>query len=350
MKNLKLFTVATAFFFMLFSGCNDDNESPVSPELTNPVLAEVDSTACVDPPLRKWLLDQYRSGFGTIELTLIAINPELSMDQLALNHSVYFENSAANQSFGLKGEYTNQLNNSFKDLKRFWGIQSDNIIMVAAHGSVLQDRNKVFKTYKAIGYPDEKANDYADSIATLLKTYPQYLNGDHPAFSINQYAVPDTTLAGVGQIPAKIVIGDGNLQGFEGIGYRDIAPQAILAHEVGHHIQYDLGILKPGMKLIPKTARRIELMANAYAAYYLSHARGGAALQGKSVQQVSDLLSNTGDCSFKAASHHGTPSQNKAAAEWGYNLAKDAQKQGGILSGLEFARLFDAELPNIVKK
>jgi len=347
MKNLRLLMAVTACSLLLLAACEEEIDGPVYNP--NPDLAEVDSTTCVDPPLRKWLFDQYKSGFGSLPLTVIATNPELSMDALPLNHAVYFENSAVNQSFGLKGEYTNQLNNSFKDLKRFWGIQPDKIIMVAAHGSVLQDRNKVFKTYKAMGYPDEKVNDYTDSIATLLKTYPQYLNGDHPAFTINQYAVPDTTFAGVGQSPAKIVIGDGNLKGFEGIGYRDIAPQAILAHEVGHHLQYDLGILKPGMKLIPKTARRVELMANAYAAYYLSHARE-AALQGKSVQQVSDLLSNTGDCSFKGSSHHGTPSQNKAAAEWGYNLGKDAQKQGHILSSREFARLFDAELPNIIKK
>jgi predicted metalloprotease len=73
------------------------------------------------------------------------------------------------------------------------------------------------------------------------------------------------------------------LQGFETLGYGDIAPQAMLAHEYAHHIQYELGVLTRGMQLIPKTARRIELMCDAYTAYYLSHPRG-AAMQGENVQ------------------------------------------------------------------
>jgi hypothetical protein len=228
------------------------------------------------------------------------------------------------------------------------------------HGSMLQDRNKVIATFKAPqygysddGYPDEKANAYADSAAILLKMHPQYLNGDHPAFTFNQLATPDTTLARVGRIPAKIIIGDGILQGFDALGYGDIAPQAILAHEIGHHIQYELGVLTRGMQrgkeLIPKTARRIELMADAYAAYYLSHPRG-AAMQGESVQRFLEVFFNLGDCEFNDNSHHGTPAQRKAAAEWGYNLATHAQKQGQILPGREFARRFDAALENILKK
>ena len=241
----------------------------------------------------------------------------------------------------------------YTDLKRFWDIELGNIMMVASRGSMLQDRNKVFATYKARGYPDEKANAYADSVATLLKMYPQYNNGDDPAFTYNQLATPDTTYAGVGQVPAKIIIGDGILQGFDAIGYGDIAPQAILAHEYGHHIQHKLGVLSKGWKfgeeLIPKTARRIELMADAYAAYYLSHPRGAAAMQGENVQRFLDFFSNLGDCEFKGNSHHGTPTQRKAAAEWGYNLAKDARQQGRILPARELARRFDAELENIIK-
>jgi hypothetical protein len=229
-----------------------------------------------------------------------------------------------------------------------------NIMMVATHGSMLQDRNKVFEVYKAeYGYPDEKANAYADSVATLLNIYPQFLNGNHPAFTFNQLAAPDTTLAGIGRIPAKIIIGDGVLQSVEALGYGDIAPQAILAHEYGHHIQLKLGVLvrgwQFGKELIPKTSRRIELMADAYAAYYLSHPRV-AAMQGEKVQRFLEVFFNIGDCEFKDNGHHGTPTQRKAAAEWGYKLATDAQQRGRILPARELARLFDAELANIIKK
>lgn len=352
MKNLKLVTAITALFFLLLSACKDEPDGPAYNP--NPDLAEVDSTVfCNDPALRNWLLQQY-VGWGGLEEILLATSGQLTMDQVTLMHALYFENSAANQSFGPEGEYTDRLNKTFADLKRFWDIDGDKIVMVATHGSVLQDRTKVIATYKAqYGYPDQKTNAFADSVATLLELYPQYLNGNHPAFSFNQLATPDTILAGVGRVPAKIIIGDGVLQGFDAIGYRDIAPQAILAHEYAHHIQYGLGVLTKGMQrgkeLIPKTARRIELMADAYAAYYLSHPRG-AAMQGESMQKALEVFFNLGDCLFEDDSHHGTPDQRKAAAQWGSNLANDARKQDHILPGREFARLFDAALADIVKK
>ncbi len=351
MKNIKLFTAITALFFLLFSGCEDEKDSPPAYN-PYPDLAEVDSTVtCGRPPLTRWLFQQLFS-FGVETLPIIQ-DADIKILDLAGMHSAYFENSSANQSFGPNGEYTDQINKTFTDLKRFWNIELGNIILVAYRGSMLQDRNKVIATYKADGYPDEKANNYADSVAILLQMYPQFLNGNHPAFSYNQLAAPDSTYAGVGRVPAKIIIGDGILQGLEAIGYGDIAPQAILAHEYGHHIQHKLGVLSKGWKfgeeLIPKTARRIELMADAYAAYYLSHPRGAAAMQGENVQRFLELFFNLGDCQFDGNSHHGTPTQRKAAAEWGYNLAKDARQQGRILPAQELASLFDAALADIVK-
>ncbi|RYG09634.1 MAG: hypothetical protein EOO07_23530 [Chitinophagaceae bacterium] len=312
-----------------------------------PDLAEVQPSPCTNPPLILWLFEQYVS-WGE-EPTMIAASEELHMSDLANFHTLYYENSAENQYFGINGEHTDQVTSDFKDLQRFWNIQSKNIIVVAAHGSMLQDRSKVLKMYKNIyHYSDVKANKYADSIATLLKIYPQFLNGDHPAFTFNQFAIPDTTITDVGLVKAKIIIGDGLLQGFDKLGYGDIAPQAILAHEFGHHIQYELGILKTGLKLNPKISRRIELMADAYAAYFLSHSKG-AAMQLNKLQKVAEVFFNTGDCNFTDDSHHGTPTQRKTATEWGYNLAINAQQQDRIFPIEEFAKLFDAELDNLVK-
>ncbi len=357
MKNLKMFTAVTALFLIVLSGCEKEDDRPVDSPAYNPNpadLAEVQPTPCdAAPPLIDWFYLQLFS-WGE-EAALITADTDIDITALAGWYTGYFENSSANEYFGPKGEYTDQINKTYTDLKRFWDIELGNIMLVASRGSMLQDRDKVFKTYKAppFGYSDEKANAYADSVATLLKMYPQYNNGNHPVFTYNQLAPPDSTYAGIGRVPAKIIIGDGLLQGFDAIGYGDIAPQAILAHEYGHHIQYKLGVLVRGMKrgeeLIPKTARRIELMADAYAAYYLSHPRG-AAMQGENMQRVQEVFSNTGDCRFDDNSHHGTPTQRRAATEWGYNLANDAQQQGRILPARELARLFDAALADIIKK
>ncbi len=323
-----------------------------SPEYdpANPGLADVVPVPCDDPPLRNWVLNQYFS-WGK-DATLIATSAELTMDQLALLYTLYYEINPSNQSFGPEGEYTVQIKAGFQDLKRFWDIDSDCIFLVATHGSMLQDRSKVFKMYKTNGASDAKANKYADSVANLFQIYPQLLNGNHPAFTFNQLATPDTILAGIGPIPPKIIIGDGVLQGFESLGLGDFAPHAILAHEFGHHIQYDLGILVKGMErgkeLIPKTARRIELMADAYAAYYLFHPEG-AAMGEESLQHYRNVFFNLGDCLFEDNSHHGTPSQRIAAFEWGYRLAKEPNGKGHILPSLELAKLFDAELEKILK-
>jgi hypothetical protein len=48
---------------------------------------------------------------------------------------------------------------------------------------------------------------------------------------------------GFGRVPDKNIVGDGLLQAYNCIGLGDIAPEGILAHEYGHEIEFDLGIL-----------------------------------------------------------------------------------------------------------
>ena len=314
-------------------------DHPVIPDIVEP-------TPCSGiSPSNLWLLEQIK-GWSKGAVGILS-NEEAA--KMAIFVAIFSENSSENQYYGVNGEYTAQLNRSFKDLQRFWDIKSDNIIMVAAHGSMLQDRNKVLKVYKEeYGYSDEKASDYADSLTALFKTYPEYLNGNHPFFTFNGYAHQEKKYPNVGQIQDKIIFGDALLQAFDALGYGDIAPQAILAHEFGHHIQYDLGIKDYAIQLTPAGNRRTELMADAYAAYFLSHPQG-AALQWKSVQQAAEVFSNLGDCNFESELHHGTPIQRKAATEWGYKLANNTKKKDHIISSREFVNLFDADLKDIVK-
>lgn len=340
MKRISLFTVIFAFSFFLLEGCNE-KDHPVNPD-----LSDVEPTPCEDTsPSSTWLLKQV-SGWSKGAIGII-LNEEAA--KLAIFVSIFSENSSENQSFGPNGEYTAQLTKTFKSLQRFSDIKSDKILLVAAHGSALQDRNKVLTVYKAeYGYSDEKANYYADSLATLFKTYPEYLNGSHPLFTFNGYAHQEKNYPAVGQIQDKIVFGDALLQAFDALGYGDIAPQAILAHEFAHHFQYDLGIKDYGIPLTPAGNRRTELMADAYAAYFLTHAQG-AALQHKSVQRAAEVFANLGDCLFDKELHHGTPTQRRVATEWGYNLASNPDNQGRIIGSREFANIFDGELANIVK-
>lgn len=262
--------------------------------------------------------------------------------------ALFFENSSANQYFGVKGEYSQRTTKTFKDLKRFWNIQSNGIIVGAMHGAMLKNRDKVIRI-DMILYDDspDVAAFWADLISELLQIVPQYRNGDHPIFTFNSFAQSAFNFPPYGIVPDKIIMGDGIIQGFTAIGYGDVASQAVLAHEFGHHIQFQLGLF--GDEMSPEATRRTELMADAYAAYYLSHARG-ASMQWKRVKQFLQVFFNIGDCAFTSDGHHGTPAQRMAAAEWGYSVANNAQKQGHILTSQEFTALFEAQLPNIVSQ
>lgn len=320
---------------------------PLHPQYRNMVnnALNLSATTCDDNTLvNQWLDRQLSDWNGTV----IGYALDYAMLDLPQYYAMLFENSSKNQYFGAEGEYTHIINKTYKDLKRFWNIQTDNIVVVGMHGSTLRDREKLIKTYMNafIGIDQELAGSLADDVLFLIDYFPQYRNGDHPIFTFNSLTQRSLYFPGIGVIPPKIIMGDGVMEAYTAIGFGDVAPQAILAHEFGHQVQFQLGVF--GTVRSPEATRRTELMADAYSAYYLSHARG-ASMQWKRVQQFLQVFFNIGDCSITSTGHHGTPNQRMAAARWAYDLANDAQKQGHILSAQEFTALFEAALPQILK-
>lgn len=336
------------------SATSDGFEGNIKPSLTglqksDPQFQDMvrralaaEPAACNDyTVLSQWLDTQFtdwnEGAFSAVRGTAMTTLPQYD--------ALLFENSSQNQYFGVNGEYTQQLTKAFKDLQRFWNIQSQDIVLVAMHGSIMQDRDKLIRTYQAVyGFTPTRAAFFADRVLAALKTYPELRNGNHPIFTFNAFALEGFTEEPFGTIPDKIVMGDGIMQAYTGIGYGDIAPQAILAHEFGHQIQFQLNLF--GEQETPEATRRTELMADAYSAYYLSHARG-AAMQWKRVQKFLQVFFNIGDCATTDLGHHGTPTQRMAAAQWGYELANNAQKQGHILTAQEFVVLFEAQLDRL---
>jgi hypothetical protein len=260
--------------------------------------------------------------------------------------ALLFTNNESGQQFGINGEYSQRITKTMKDLKRFWDIQSSQIIVVPMHGSMLQNRDKVIRI-DMILYGDSEigAGYWADLISELLQDVPQYRNGNHPIFTFNSFAQASFSFPPFGIVPDKIVMGDGILDSYTAIGFGDVAPQAILAHEFGHHVQFQNNVF--GAESSPEATRRTELMADAMSAYFLSSARG-ASMQWKRVKEFLQVFFNIGDCQFASIQHHGTPTQRMAAAEFGYQTANNAQKQGHIMSSADFIALFDAALPAIV--
>jgi hypothetical protein len=305
--------------------------------LVNPAAATCNSNT----PVRQFLNAQLSDWTGDIFDVVFGFD----MVNLPANYAFVFENSSVNQTFGAHGEYTQIVTKTFKDIKRFWNIQSAQIVLAAMHGSMLADRDKVLRTYE-VAYEIDPADAeiYADIVVAAVQAYPQLRGGIHPIFTFNAFAAEGFVAPGL-VIPDKIVMGDGIMEAYTAIGFGDVAPQAILAHEYGHHIQFQLHLFTDANT--PEATRRTELMADAYSAYYLSHARG-ASMQWKRVQQFLAVFFNIGDCSVTSSGHHGTPRQRMAAAQFGYRVANDAQKQGHILTAQQFTALFEAQLPAIL--
>jgi predicted metalloprotease len=129
-------------------------------------------------------------------------------------------------------------------------------------------------------------------------------------------------------------MGDGILAGYEAVGLGDVAPQGVYAHEFAHHIQIENDYFNdpvPAATTVAELTRYTEFMADAMAAYYLTHKRG-AAMNRKRVEQFLEVFFQVGDCGFASPGHHGTPNQRMAAAQFGFDLADQAQKQGHILT------------------
>ena len=269
-----------------------------------------------------------------------------SADLIPVYEAVFFQTSATPQTFGYAGEFTKTMVKTERDVKGFWDIPSDDIQVLAMHGSVLLDTARTAQTYRFLGVKPATATAWAATIRAALLKSPTMPNGNHPFWTFNAVAFSTTD----GSIPDKIVMGDGILAGYQAVGLGDVAPQAIFAHEFAHQIQFENGYFEDAIATAgtpPEQTRYTELMADAMSAYYLTHSRG-ATMNRKRVEQFLDVFFQIGDCAFKSDGHHGTPNQRLAAARFGFDLADQAQKQGHILTSKQFYDLFVAEYPALI--
>ena len=250
-------------------------------------------------------------------------------------------------TYGAHGEFTNQVNRTIKDLGRFWDIPSSDIELVPAHGRSMLDPEVNYRVFTAVyGFNAEQSRVSADLVAHELNSATLGY-GDLPIFTFNAYAASGgENIPGYGTAPKRIAFGDGVMEGFARVGLGDVAPQAILAHEFGHHVQYADGLMRDDLPA-PEASRWAELMADAFSAYFLTHARG-ASMNWKRVESFGQMFYQLGDCGFTAAGHHGTPNQRMRSALWAYGVADSARPQGHILPSRSFYDLFAAQYPTLI--
>ena len=272
---------------------------------------------------------------------------DLLADLVPTYEALYFQTDATPQYFGYDGEFNGIMTKTEKDATRFWDIDVARIQLIGMHGTMLTDVNRVARTYQYVfGLNANRALKYATQVRDAVLGSTVLDGGNHALFTFNAFAF---TTYGT-SIPDKIVMGDAILEGYRTLGFGDVAPQAIYAHELGHHIQYQKDYFSDHYATTGDAAeqtRYTELMADAMSAYFLTHSQG-AAMNRWRVEQFLQVFYQIGDCSFSSSGHHGTPNQRIAAARFGFQVAADAQKQGKIYTADQFHALFVAAYPGIV--
>lgn len=301
------------------------------------------------------LIDDVNAAFDAIfadpfELAIAQALASLAAFDLPQLEALVFLEESREVAYGYNGEFTDQTNRAIKSLRRFWDIESDGIHVVPMKGSMLQDAERVAALYQSpllFSPPLSEADAFllAGQIQSLLDLSNLLNGGDHPAFAFNAFAFEGIPFLG---LPPKIVLGDATFNMYADIGFGDVAPQAVLAHEWAHHIQFQNGYFDdpvptfdPAGPNQAEATRYTELMADAMAAYYLTHSRGET-LRQQRVEQFLEVYFQIGDCSFASPGHHGTPNQRMAAAHFGFDLAAAAKKQGEIMSSEDFHDAFVA--------
>lgn len=321
---------------------------PTLGRLTDPLAADFGARA-IDPsdyacvngsPVSAWLNAEISRSLA-VEPTRFLTAYNYLADVIPTYEALYFQTSATPQTFGANGEHTKTVEKVDRDLRRFWAFESSDIQVLAMHGDVLLDTLRTARTYRLFGYSPAQAASFARTMRNAVLGSQTMVNGNHPFFTFN--AVAFTTFGG--PIPDKIVMGDGILAAYDALGYSDVAPKAIFAHEFAHQVQFEFGY---AIDATPAEETRFgELGADFMAAYFMTHARGGAMNQ-KRVEEFLEIFYGIGDCSFASSGHHGTPNQRLAAARAGFALADAAQKQGHIMTPAQVQAAFLAVYPTLI--
>jgi len=245
--------------------------------------------------------------------------------------------------------HARQLKSTFRHVKRFWDIKSDDIQLHAMHGDMLLDTRRVARLLVVLyGLTEDEASMFAAAVADIISGTPAFDDGDNPIFTLNAYAFtaegdPDPLVASV---PDKLVFGDGILDALDALRLGNVGPRVVMGHEFGHHIQFEQNLFESDLDA-PEATRRTELMADAFATYFGVHKRG-LALEARGTRAAVKTFYEVGDCSFDNPGHHGTPNQRARAAKWGAHVARTTRPQWRILPSPVFAARFEARLAELV--
>ena len=295
-----------------------NNEFAVNPQ------ARAIGSGCTSP-LVDWSTEKIREmGYDTYKE--LYDNKILQMPYI---YKHYIDKNEDEEYFGYDGMQTKELIMRHHDAMVFWteadidnSIKTDDILLLAMHGSDLMDNSKLVPTIMRL-FDFDNVDDVL-AFATKVQEFVEKLPGgqDNPLLTMNAIA----TRAANARDPSRqskdsIIIGDGVLQFLADTGVlKSSGPDFVHAHEFGHHIQFEMDLVVPPGSGFEDDTRRKELMSDAISAYFLAHDRGGN-MVAEEINVFDMTAYSTGDCSVGIEDHHGTPEQRKCAAVWGASQA-----------------------------
>ena len=168
---------------------------------------------------------------------------------------------------------------------------------MAMHGDVLLDADRIAKTLTAMVATGEldpmtpaEIQAEAATVADFMQTQGDFY--DNPLWTLNAFAFSGEgeTDPFIAALPDKLIMGDGIIDAYDAIGLGDVGIRVIMAHEFGHHVQFELGVFDTGPTDPAEATRRTELMADAMAAYYGTHKKGLALNKKRVADALLELL------------------------------------------------------------
>ncbi|KAL7473165.1 hypothetical protein ACHAXS_013563 [Conticribra weissflogii] len=277
--------------------------------------------------------------------------------QMPYIYKHYIDKDPSGESFG-DGTHDAELLERHRRTTAFWAeadlddsISVDDVLLLSMHGQDLLDLDKLVPTVMRMFDFDDAADvvSFASTIRDFVAALPE--GGANPLLTMNAIATRaarrrDLPLDGIRD---SIIVGDGVLRFLEDAGLTSSGPDFVHAHEFGHHVQFEMDMKISsqyvGIYGYEDDSRRREMMADAIAAYFLAHDRGGDMTK-EEIEEFVETSYATGDCSVMDEDHHGTPEQRKCAAAWGASLAVSDEE--GLVDPEMFARRFDEEYGRIL--
>lgn len=243
--------------------------------------------------------------------------------------------------------HAHDLRKTFSKAQRFWDVDGSDIALMGMSTDIYRDVERMVQAYRFMEVDEATARQLAEFVKGYIAGSKGLEGGHFPLLSFNAFAY--STFGQEPGVVDRIVMGEGLLRAYDEIGFGDVAPQVVLAHEYGHHVQMKIGMITPESMeaATPEGTRRTELHADASAAYFCSHPKG-LSMQAKRILAFGKVFHGIGDCQFDNPGHHGTPTQRHAAGMWGAEVQEATRPKSRVYPTRVFRDMFDAKLPELI--